>query len=221
MAWQGIPFPLRIDDVFYHANIALDKIPKIVIENISKKEVSDTIIAAVIGGGIPALVAIVAMFLNARSLKKQMENHERIASDTLKGQLVTAYRKDWVNDLRNATSLYLANMQEAINAFASLDFEKKRRNKNPERIYFFTGKYSDSIREMSTYSWRVKLLLKPEHSESAVVIDHLDEMVKVMNGLKPLTWESYCADLKPLVDCIQSRIKIIIDKEMGRFESLS
>lgn len=221
MAWLGVPFQLSSAEVFYNARLALDKIPKVIIENADKSVISDTIAAAFIGGAIPALVAYFALKHNSKSLEKQLAQQSELANKTLKAQIVTANRKDWVNDLRETTSLYLASFQGVMNASNFLHQERAREKINSEKITSFMEMRTNHLQEMCSQSWKIKLLLKPEHLESSVISGILDDVVKLVNKNNFYNDERYTNEITPIYRNLTDNIKSIIDREMLRFESIS
>ncbi|HDR2520045.1 TPA: hypothetical protein QCI30_004598 [Enterobacter ludwigii] len=221
MAWLGVPFQLSSAEVFYNARLALDQIPKIIIENADKSVVSDSIIAALIGGAIPALVAYFALKHNSSSLEKQLTQQSELANTTLKAQIVTANRKDWVNDLRDSTSLYLASFQGVMNATNSIHQERAQATHDKEKMKSLVDERTNHLQQMCAHSWKIKLLLKPEHEESAVVYGILDDVVKLVNKHKQYNDHQYTNEITPIYRALTGDIKKIIDREMVRFESIS
>lgn len=221
MAWLGIPFQLSSSEIFYNARLALDKIPKVIFENADKSMISDTIIAAFIGGALPAIVAFFALRHNSKSLKDQLNQQSDLANTTLKAQIVTANRKDWVNDLRNTTSSFLASLQGVINTTNFIYYENSRQNIDADKVHHYAEMRNNHLQEMCSYSWKIKLLLKPEHAESAVVTSILDGAVDVINGNKNFDEEMYKKTITPLFHSITKNIKAIIDNEMVKFESIA
>jgi hypothetical protein len=151
MAWLGIPFQLSSSEIFYNARLALDKIPKVIFENADKSMISDAIIAAFIGGALPAIVAFFALRHNSKSLKDQLNQQSDLANTTLKAQIVTANRKDWVNDLRNTTSSFLASLQGVINTTNFIYYENSRQNVDADKVHHYAEMRNNHLQEMCSY----------------------------------------------------------------------
>ncbi|MEG4678894.1 hypothetical protein UXO62_01455 [Enterobacter cloacae] len=221
MSWQGIPFPFNSAEIFYNAKLALYKIPKIIIENADNTILSDTIIAAFIGGALPALVAYLALRHNSKSLKAQLNQQSELASSALKAQIVTANRKDWVNDLRDTTSNYLASFQGVMNASNFVHHERSSAKTDMQKVQFFSDMRTSHLQDMCSQSWKIKLLLKPEHKESASVSSTLDQVVQIINENKFYNTQKYDGEITPIFRKLTADVKAIIDSEMLKFETIS
>ena len=51
MAWQGVPFPTRFDEVFLHSDLILRHIPTITVESDSSWVIFASIFSAMLAGG--------------------------------------------------------------------------------------------------------------------------------------------------------------------------
>lgn len=95
--WQGVPFKLLSGDVFESTNIAISKIPQIVVETTSDWFTPLlTVSGALIAGAIPAWVAVKAI----RANKEQM----------LHQQLVINKQK-FIDEFRSKISVFLADAE--------------------------------------------------------------------------------------------------------------
>ncbi|MBG0637042.1 hypothetical protein I4P06_03330 [Enterobacter asburiae] len=109
MGWQGIPFLMKGDEVFYHAEIILNKLPKIVLEIPEKGGGLEAFLTALVAGVIPAYVAYRAMKSNTQLVTQQQIQQGEIADKTIKAQVVAASMQTWINELRDLLSQYAAD----------------------------------------------------------------------------------------------------------------
>lgn len=113
MSWHGIPFLLKGDEVFYHAEVLFSKIPKIVLE-IPDKSGWEAFFTALVAGGIPAYVAYRAMKSNTQLVTQQQVQQGEIADKTIKAQVVASSRQAWINELRDLISQFAADNRECL-----------------------------------------------------------------------------------------------------------
>ncbi|QLZ60524.1 hypothetical protein HV079_15810 [Citrobacter freundii] len=126
MAWQGLPYPLRGDEIFNHTELFFNKIPKLIVE-LPEKGVSTESLVTV---GITSIVALVAMITNTVVLLRQQKQQGKIADKTIRAQVVTANRQDWINELRDLVAEYVSGAKYLawIQFKYSIDFRNYKKH---------------------------------------------------------------------------------------------
>lgn len=202
MAWQGIPFLLKGDEVFYHAEILLSQIPKIVLEMPEKGGGLEAFFTALIAGGIPAIVAYLAMRSNTKLITKQQVQHGEIADKTIKAQVVAANRQAWINEIRDLMSQFAADNRECFkrqwNYFCADElFSKYQLNdKNIKLDVFLEERRSaqrmleDALRDRDVVlkkihyvKNRILLMLNHEEAKCADLIEMMTSIENIAIGL--------------------------------------
>ncbi|MES3574245.1 hypothetical protein [Enterobacter cloacae] len=221
MSWLGVPFPLQSQDVFYHAELFLNKIPKVLIEMPEKSINLDTFLTALVAGGIPAIVAWFTLRSNKVSLKEQLLHQEHIAKLTLNAQVVTASRKDSITAIRSTTAKFLANVQSAFNVTNALNYENRKAERDEENHRTLKIRQLEYFNEMATLRWNIRLMLHPDYPEYQSIIDAMDEIRNSVNSITSFPEGIQLSEVSHLVKVIESGVRKTIEREMEKFESLN
>ncbi|KLP53513.1 hypothetical protein ABR39_23200 [Enterobacter genomosp. O] len=108
--WKGIPFKLSEFEIYQSSNIVISKLPHIIIDS-SYAWVSPllSVLGALVGGAIPAYVAIKAI----RANKEQMLHQQMIIN-----------RQDFIDKLRLKISIFTADVAK-LSLFLNDEFTEK------------------------------------------------------------------------------------------------
>lgn len=108
--WKGIPFKLSEFELYQPSNIVISKLPHIIIDS-SYAWVSPllSVVGALVGGAIPAYVAIKAI----RANKEQMLHQQMIIN-----------RQDFIDKLRLKISIFTADVAK-LSLFLNDEFKEK------------------------------------------------------------------------------------------------
>jgi hypothetical protein len=221
MAWQGVPFSLRGDEVFYHAEMILSKVPKIIVELPSKGWSLEGFLTALVAGGIPALVAWFALRVNKDSLKVQLAHQEIITKMTLNAQLITANRKDNINNLRNITAKFLANVQSAINVTNAINYESRKKERDVDNLMKLKFEQLGYFNEMASLRWNIRLMLRPEDPEYQSVVNAMDALKEIVNNIQETPDGIKLKQAAPIFKTIEEGVRKKIERETDKFESLN
>ncbi|KTI91637.1 hypothetical protein [Enterobacter hormaechei] len=221
MAWQGFPYPARNDEVFYHANVLLEKIPKIIVQLPEKGVSLEGILTAIIAGGIPALVAWFAMRANNESLMQQLAQQERITHKTLTAELITSHRKKLVDDLRDSASKFLAYLQSAINVSNDIIFEQKKPSPNADKMNGLRLSRRDYFEKLAIERWKIKMLMDSAHPDYEKVVQTMSDIVFKLNsnGLYPNGYQPQ--DFNNHYEDFQNGVTGVINTELGHINTLN
>ncbi|EQA6223995.1 TPA: hypothetical protein QCH54_004011 [Enterobacter ludwigii] len=221
MAWQGFPFPARNDEIFYHANVLLEKIPKIIVQLPEKGMSLEGILTAVIAGGIPALVAWLAMRANNESLIQQLAQQERITHKTLTAELITSHRKKLVDDFRDSASKFLAYLQSAINVSNDIIYEQKKRSPDADKMNSLRLFRRDYFEKLAVERWKIKMLMDSTHPDYEKVVNTMSDIVFKLNntGLYPSGYQPQ--DFNDNYENFQNGISGVIKTEIDKINTLN
>lgn len=221
MAWQGIPFPIRSEDAFYYADVVLNKIPKIIVELPDKGWSLEGLATALLAGGIPALVAWLAMRANNKTMKLQLEQQERITRMTLTAELITANRRKLVDELRDSSSKFLAYAQTAINVSNNLMNEEKKSIPDQDKLNALMQSKLDCFEKIATERWRIKLLIDANNPHYVSIVQTMTEIVSKLNnsGLYPSGYTT--SDFNKHYDDLQNSVAQVIKSEQNEISLLN
>lgn len=147
MAWQGIPFLLNNEKIEDTVRVALNSIPKIVIE--SPPDYTNAWITAgvsILAGLIPATIAVWTFKRNAENMKKEREHQQEflrddrqkqqdsfeqdrkiqieIAKTNFNMQVLSGNRQEWINSLREVVSEYASLAPRVVDMCCSYKIQK-------------------------------------------------------------------------------------------------
>lgn len=172
MAWQGIPFLLRGDEVFYHADFVLRQLPEVVLKTDSNGIIIASLVSALLAGAIPACVAWRAISKNGDALEKQLTLQEKLTKLTLKTEFESASQKELISNIINTTAEYVAYAHDVIHITDDLIQFSKGEVKPPD-FYSLLKDQKDRLRELGLRQWKLKLLLR-DHNE------YIDEITEAL-----------------------------------------
>ncbi|MGP0854839.1 hypothetical protein ACJ8QI_09000 [Serratia sp. CY84636] len=221
MDWQGIPFLMKGDEVFYHAEVLLSKIPKIVLE-IPDKSSWESFLTALIAGGIPAYVAYRAMKSNTQLVTQQQLQQGKIADKTIKAQVVASSRQVWINEIRDLLSQFAADNRACLkrqwdyfnadNLFQQYALTEQNINievfleerRTAQRMLEDAIRARDEILNKINYvKNRILLMLNHDEAECAALIELMSSIEKKSSNLSE-------ADLKDYRD-VSRQLRVDID----------
>lgn len=213
MGWQGIPFLMKGDEVFYHAEVLLKKIPKIVLE-IPEKSSWESILTALIAGGIPAYVAYRAMKSNTQLVTQQQLQQGEIADKTIKAQVVASSRQAWINELRDLLSQFAADNRECLKRQWS----------------YFNADVLFQQYVLTNENLKLEVFLEERRSAQRMLEDALrarDEVLKKIHYVKNRILlmlnhdEAECAALIEMMQSIETTSSRISDDDLDTYRQLS
>jgi hypothetical protein len=221
MTWQGTPFPLRSEDIFYHADVLLNKIPRVFVELPDKGWNFETFVTALVAGGIPAFVAWLAMRANNRSMQQQLEQQERITRMTLTVEHVITNRKKQIEELRHCSANFLAYAQSAANQANAIIIKRKSDPKLVGEFIELHNAQLNFFQLMSMERWNIRLLLDKNDSKYEIITKAMSDILHILNnpnlypdGYKP---EHFYA----LFETIEAGIRVVIEEHTYRLEQLN
>lgn len=120
MTWQGIPYPLS--NVLESSYLTVSKIPTVIVDT---GFAWDSVLGAFIAGLIPAYIAWYTIKKNISAMKEdrahQQDSFDKdraaqldIATKNLNAQVLSNNRQQWINNLRDLISEYMALTAELL-----------------------------------------------------------------------------------------------------------
>ncbi|BEN39450.1 hypothetical protein PTR23_03305 [Serratia nevei] len=190
MNWQGVPFNFFSDNTIDNVFLTLSKLPVISIDTGFSW---DNFVSALIGGLIPAGIALYTIANNNNSselqrkeqikdLKQARKTQLKISERSFNAQVLSANRQNWINNLRDLTAdftklcsshmyyrkLYVAE-QEGINWSMG----------DHKQADIYLSKIVSSGEDVIAALTRVRLMLNPNEITSSAIIKAMMEMITI------------------------------------------
>lgn len=156
MTWQGIPFKYLGAEQIQQAFLSISHIPDVVVKS---DFALDTFLSGFCAGAIPAIVAIVAMRLNAKNIQDERKHQQQLSNKSIAMQIVYASRQVWINELRDTGAKFIGALTSVINATNTMAGEYKHVGSQTEYYFRVSDNQRSSINEVGLLTTKLELLL--------------------------------------------------------------
>jgi hypothetical protein len=175
MAWQGVPFLHQSLGFMDSGVLTLNRIPLITVDTgFGWDAILASLIAAIVGGAIPAYISWRAIKNNNDSLMQDRETQSRLAEKQLTAQLVVSSRQQWINDCREYAARYIGSIQLLLNIQNRIHFDltEYKEKRFDEIVNTSASKMHDTLTDATFYKSKIELLLNP-NEEVAIKISKI------------------------------------------------
>ncbi|MBH3318134.1 hypothetical protein I5Q06_01955 [Serratia ureilytica] len=202
MSWFGVPFLFNTDGMASNSYVYLNKIPKIIVDSVFDER---TLIAPALTALIPGAIAAVAMIYQNRSIKEERKNQLNIARETIKSQVVTSSRQDWINRFSDLASDFIALVEPLLNAkygvkvaiaiqsrYSGMTPEELAKNsallnlaeKSSKELAIKNNEHSTIRQEIISKVSRLKIMMNPDEMPCVVIIKLIDEILVLISNMR-------------------------------------
>jgi hypothetical protein len=220
MDWLGIPFPLNGNDVFYHGDLVLKQLPKIVVESGSGWIIFASLVSALLAGGLPAIMAWKAIRSTTESLQKQMAHQEQMTKLALKTEIESKNQTDYIEDLVNVAAECVAAaeavkfvMQDATKAYARKDSQERHND--------LLDLQKEKRHVFSVASWKMLLHLEKREIDYTLLKKGMNSIYTVLNNFDTTDVEIDHESFNRGLNTVRDAIKEIIASEYRKLKELT
>ncbi|HGH3375890.1 TPA: hypothetical protein ACJILP_000570 [Enterobacter ludwigii] len=213
MAWQGVPFLHQNLGFLDSGVLTLSKIPLINVDTgFGWDAIAASLVAALVGGAIPAYISWKAIKNNNDALMLDRKVQNEITSRQLSNQQLYASRQQWIGDVRESAAKFIGFIQQILNYHnrAHLELFKTSAPINADLMNELKHKLHESFTEITFYNAKLELFLNPAHEISKQTSTVMTELLTYINNYEvtgPVNYEYTDIKLQEFKQCISILLK--------------
>lgn len=184
MAWQGVPFLHQSLGFMDSGVLTLNRIPLITVDTgFGWDAILASLIAAIVGGAIPAYISWRAIKNNNDALMHDRETQSRLSEKQLTAQLVVSSRMQWINECRENAARYIGSVQLLLNIQNRIYFDlSDNKEKDYEEIVGTSAsRMHDTLTDATFYKAKIELLLNPNEKTAVSIVKIMNDIMAKVN----------------------------------------
>lgn len=223
MAWQGVPFLHESLGFMDSGVLTLNRIPLITVDTgFGWDAILASLIAAIVGGAIPAYISWRAIKNNNDSLMHDRETQSRLAEKQLTAQLIVTSRQQWINDCREHAARFIGSVQMILNIQnrIHLDLNGPFNKTIDEVTNDLAHKMHTSLAEATFYKAKIEMLLNPDEEQSIKVSRVMSDIINMVNDYSYDDLVNY-RGVNKMFDELKDAFNVIMKSEWKRIKNFN